>query len=64
MIDYTKIPQSKVRQVAYEEGYQKAVNDCIKIVEDSKSLFDNTTRWTISEKGKLINQMKDMVRDK
>ena len=27
MTDYTKIPQSKVRQVAYEEGYQKGAKD-------------------------------------
>lgn len=29
MIDYTKVPPSKVRQVAYEEGYNKGKAEAI-----------------------------------
>ena len=41
-----------------EEVRVDTIDECIKSIEDSKSLFDNSTHWTISEKDKLQNRLR------
>ena len=43
---------------------KNTIDECIKAIEDSKSLFDNSTKWTMAEKDKLQNileQLKESV---
>ena len=41
-----------------------AIEECIQAIEDSKSLFDNSTHWTISEKDKLQNRLRRLKEQK
>lgn len=43
---------------------EDAIEECIQDIEDSKSLFDNSTHWTMSEKGKLQNRLRRLKEQK
>ena len=48
----------------YEQGRTDAIEECIKAIEDSKSLFDNSTKWTMAEKSKLQNKLRELKEQK
>lgn len=66
-VDENKLPNKyseKLYKIAYQRGYEKAIEECIKAIEDSKSLFDNNTKWTMAEKSKLQNKLRELKEQK
>lgn len=59
MTDYTKIPPSKVRQVAYEEGYQKGKADSRAEVIDKIRRYINTHRYSNDDLIEFLEQLKE-----
>lgn len=43
-----------------EQIREDAIEECIKEIENSKNLFDNSARWTMGEKDKLQNALKKL----
>lgn len=56
--------EHNILMTIYEKGKTDAIDECIKAIEDSKSLFDNTTKWTMAEKDKLQNRLRQLKEKK
>lgn len=42
---------------AYQQGRADAIDECIKAIKESESIFDNHIRWTMAEKNRMINSL-------
>lgn len=45
---------------AYKQGRADGIDECIQAIEDTKSLFDNSTKWTMGEKSKIQNRLRQL----
>lgn len=41
-----------------------AIEECIEAIEDTKCLFDNTTKWTMGQKNHLQNVLRKLKEQK
>ena len=44
----------------YADGYNKAIDDAVQVIEDSKSLYDNSRHSSMGEKDRLQNLIKKL----
>lgn len=46
--------------MAYKDGYEQAIDDAVKVIENSKSIFDNSRHCSMGEKDRLQNLIKKL----
>jgi len=40
------------------------IDECIQAIEDTKRLFDNSTKWIMGEKTRIQNRLKELKENK
>ena len=44
----------------FSDGYNKGIDDAVKVIENSKSIFDNSRHCSMGEKDRLQNLIKKL----